>query len=49
MKRNLELRKKTYFKRETTFYKRSTKYSSQNDGIVERCHKCIRARGLSFE
>ena len=45
MKRNLEFRKKTYSKIETPFNKRSAKYSTQNDGMVERCHKCIRVRG----
>ena len=29
--------------------KHSAKYSSQNDEMVERCQKCIRARGLAFE
>ena len=47
MKKNLEFRKNTC--QETSFYKRSAKYSFKNDGMVERCHKCIRARGLSFE
>ena len=48
MKRNLKFRKKNMFE-ETPFNKRSAKYSTQNDGMVERCHKCIRVRGLSFE
>ena len=48
MKRNPEFRKKNIFQ-ETPFNKRSAKYSTQNDGMVERCHKCIRVRGLSFE
>ena len=40
--------KNTYFKKEF-FYKHLVKYSFQNDGMVGRCHKCIRARGFSFE
>ena len=41
MKRNLEFRKKNIFQ-ETPFNKRSAKYATQNDGMVERYHKCIR-------
>ena len=48
MKRNLEFRKKNIFE-ETLHNKRSAKYSTQNYGMVERCHKRIRVRGLSFE
>ena len=47
MKKNLEFRKKTF--QEAPFNKCSAKYSTQNDGMVERHHKCIRVRGLSFE
>ena len=47
MTRKLEFRKKNISK--TPFNKRSAKYSTQKDGMVARCHKCIRERGLSFE
>ena len=48
MKRILEFRKQNIFQ-ETPFNKRLAKYSTQNDGMVERCRKCIRVRELSFE
>ena len=38
----LNLEKKNIFP-ETPFNKRSAKYATQNDGMVQRGHKCIRA------
>ena len=45
MKKNPGFRKKNIFQ-EINFNKRSAKYSTQNDGMVERCHKCIREDSL---
>ena len=50
MKRNLEFRTKTtYLKKHLFTTVQQNIHSSQNDGMAESYHKCIRARGLSFE
>ena len=48
MKKNLKFRKNTYVKKQL-FRNVQQNIFFQSHGMVERCHKCIRATGLSFD
>ena len=48
MKRNLEFGKKRYLKRHLSINVQQNILPRTMES-VERCHKCIRVRGLSFE